>query len=125
MNSVCPCVSKIPIYVLCLGHGLDKITYVSFSWEFSCTLILHLSSLTLLYINSLNFKYTEGICFENWFALHVQSQHDYMLGNYPVGRDDAAQLAALQILADIGPLPNPEATTYVWNPNVVKVNHYL
>lgn len=97
---------------------------MSFSWELSCTLILHLSSLTLLYRNSLNFNYT-GICSENWIVLHVQSQHDYMLGNYPVGRDDAAQLAALQILADIGPLPNPEATTYVWNPNVVKVNHNL
>ncbi|XP_024387891.1 kinesin-like protein KIN-14I isoform X2 [Physcomitrium patens] len=43
--------------------------------------------------------------------LYVQSQHDYMLGNYPVGRDDAAQLAALQILVDIGPVPNPESTT--------------
>ncbi|OWM68374.1 hypothetical protein CDL15_Pgr004856 [Punica granatum] len=33
---------------------------------------------------------------------YVQLQHDYILGNYPVGRDDAAQLSALQILADIG-----------------------
>ncbi|CAK9218803.1 unnamed protein product [Sphagnum troendelagicum] len=40
---------------------------------------------------------------------YVQSQHDYMLGNYPVGRDDAMQLAALQILAEIGSVPNPEA----------------
>lgn len=47
------------------------------------------------------------------FPLCMQSQHDYMLGNYPVGRDDAAQLAALQILVDIGPVPNPETTTYV------------
>ncbi|CAK9209663.1 unnamed protein product [Sphagnum troendelagicum] len=39
---------------------------------------------------------------------YVQSQHDYMLGNYPVGRDDAAQLAALQLLAEIGSVPNPE-----------------
>jgi hypothetical protein len=31
-----------------------------------------------------------------------------MLGNYPVGRDDAAQLAALQLLAEIGSVPNPE-----------------
>ncbi|KAM7274397.1 hypothetical protein ACFE04_029061 [Oxalis oulophora] len=33
---------------------------------------------------------------------YVQLQHDYMLGNYPVGRDDAAQLSALQILVEIG-----------------------
>ncbi|KAJ7544255.1 hypothetical protein O6H91_09G070900 [Diphasiastrum complanatum] len=38
---------------------------------------------------------------------YIQSQHDYMLGNYPVGRDDASQLAALQILADIGPMSEP------------------
>jgi len=45
--------------------------------------------------------------------LCMQSQHDYTLGNYPVGRDDAAQLAALQILVDIGSVPNPETITYV------------
>ena len=28
---------------------------------------------------------------------YVQAQHDYLQGNYPVGRDDAAQLAALQM----------------------------
>ncbi|OAY80722.1 Kinesin-like calmodulin-binding protein [Ananas comosus] len=33
---------------------------------------------------------------------YVQLQHDYNLGNYPVGRDDAAQLSALQILVEIG-----------------------
>ncbi|THU73776.1 hypothetical protein C4D60_Mb04t26420 [Musa balbisiana] len=33
---------------------------------------------------------------------YVQLQHDYMLGNYPVGRDDAAQLSALQILVEVG-----------------------
>eukprot|EP00899_Mesostigma_viride_P014526 jgi/Mesvir1/23074/Mv10000-RA.2 len=33
---------------------------------------------------------------------YVQAQHDYLLGNYPVGRDDAAQLAALQIISEIG-----------------------
>ncbi|KAL9366109.1 hypothetical protein Peur_037308 [Populus x canadensis] len=33
---------------------------------------------------------------------YVQLQHDYILGNYPVGREDAAQLSALQILVDIG-----------------------
>lgn len=45
--------------------------------------------------------------------LHMQSQHEYMLGNYPVGGDDAAQLAALQILAEIGSVLNPETNTYV------------
>lgn len=39
---------------------------------------------------------------------YVQLQHDYLLGNYPVGRDDAAQLAALQIFAEIGFMSNPE-----------------
>ncbi|KAF5751772.1 putative calmodulin binding protein [Tripterygium wilfordii] len=39
---------------------------------------------------------------------YVQLQHDYILGNYPVGRDDAAQLSALQILVDIGYLSSPE-----------------
>lgn len=42
---------------------------------------------------------------------YVQLQHDYILGNYPVGRDDAAQLSALQILAEIGFLGNPESCT--------------
>jgi hypothetical protein len=41
----------------------------------------------------------------------LQSQHDYLLGNYPVGREDAAQLAALQIIADVGSIPNPETST--------------
>ncbi|MQL94013.1 hypothetical protein Taro_026663, partial [Colocasia esculenta] len=40
---------------------------------------------------------------------YVQLQHDYILGNYPVGRDDAAQLSALQILVEIGFIENPEA----------------
>ncbi|KAK6916933.1 MyTH4 domain [Dillenia turbinata] len=40
---------------------------------------------------------------------YVQLQHDYMLGNYPVGRDDAAQLSALQILVEIGFIENPES----------------
>lgn len=42
---------------------------------------------------------------------YVQLQHDYILGNYPVGRDDAAQLSALQILAEIGFAGNPESCT--------------
>ncbi|KAM0878406.1 hypothetical protein ACQ4PT_034896 [Festuca glaucescens] len=40
---------------------------------------------------------------------YVQLQHDYILGNYPVGRDDAAQLTALQILVEIGFIDNPES----------------
>jgi hypothetical protein len=31
-----------------------------------------------------------------------------MLGKYSVGRDDDAELAALQLLAEIGSVPNPE-----------------
>lgn len=42
---------------------------------------------------------------------YVQLQHDYILGNYPVGRDDAAQLSALQILVEIGVVVNPESCT--------------
>uniref|UniRef100_A0A2P2JQL3 Kinesin-like calmodulin-binding protein n=1 Tax=Rhizophora mucronata TaxID=61149 RepID=A0A2P2JQL3_RHIMU len=40
---------------------------------------------------------------------YVQLQHDYILGNYPVGRDDAAQLSALQILVEIGSVGSPES----------------
>nr|AMS24255.1 kinesin 14-VIa protein [Marsilea vestita] len=40
--------------------------------------------------------------------IYIQSQYDYLLGNYPVGKEDAAQLAALQILAEIGSVANPE-----------------
>ncbi|XP_050227524.1 kinesin-like protein KIN-14E [Mercurialis annua] len=42
---------------------------------------------------------------------YVQLQHDYILGNYPVGRDDAAQLSALQILVEIGFVNSPESCT--------------
>ncbi|KAF2312540.1 hypothetical protein GH714_035005 [Hevea brasiliensis] len=42
---------------------------------------------------------------------YVQLQHDYILGNYPVGRDDAAQLSALQILVEIGFVGSPESCT--------------
>ncbi|KAF7829094.1 kinesin-like protein KIN-14E [Senna tora] len=45
---------------------------------------------------------------------YVQLQHDYILGNYPVGRDDAAQLSALQILAEIGFVSAPESCND-WN----------
>ncbi|GMI86293.1 ZWICHEL, KINESIN-LIKE CALMODULIN-BINDING PROTEIN, POTATO KINESIN-LIKE CALMODULIN-BINDING PROTEIN [Hibiscus trionum] len=42
---------------------------------------------------------------------YFQLQHDYILGNYPVGRDDAVQLSALQILAEIGFVSSPESCT--------------
>ncbi|XP_048503616.1 kinesin-like protein KIN-14E isoform X2 [Beta vulgaris subsp. vulgaris] len=42
---------------------------------------------------------------------YVQLQHDYIQGNYPVGRDDAAQLSALQILVEIGFVSQPESCT--------------
>ncbi|KAI3798704.1 hypothetical protein L1987_33982 [Smallanthus sonchifolius] len=42
---------------------------------------------------------------------YVQLQHDYILGNYPVGKDDAAQLSALQILVEIGYVVKPETCT--------------
>ncbi|TKY58426.1 Kinesin calmodulin-binding protein-like [Spatholobus suberectus] len=45
---------------------------------------------------------------------YVQLQHDYILGNYPIGRDDAAQLSALQILAEIGFVSTAESCTN-WN----------
>jgi hypothetical protein len=41
--------------------------------------------------------------------IFLQLQHDYILGNYPVGRDDASQLSALQILVEIGFIDNPES----------------
>lgn len=47
-------------------------------------------------------------------AIFVQLQHDYILGNYPVGRDDAAQLSALQILVEIGFVGSPESCTFVF-----------
>ncbi|GMI68275.1 ZWICHEL, KINESIN-LIKE CALMODULIN-BINDING PROTEIN, POTATO KINESIN-LIKE CALMODULIN-BINDING PROTEIN [Hibiscus trionum] len=45
---------------------------------------------------------------------YFQLQHDYILGNYPVGRDDAVRLSALQILAEIGFVGSPESCTD-WN----------
>ncbi|KMT08684.1 hypothetical protein BVRB_6g139580 [Beta vulgaris subsp. vulgaris] len=42
---------------------------------------------------------------------YVQLQYDYIQGNYPVGRDDAAQLSALQILVEIGFVSQPELCT--------------
>lgn len=46
---------------------------------------------------------------------YVQLQHDYVLGNYPVGKDDAAQLSGLQILVEIGYVVSPETCTD-WTP---------
>ncbi|KIY99686.1 hypothetical protein MNEG_8273, partial [Monoraphidium neglectum] len=42
---------------------------------------------------------------------YIQAQHDYLAGNYPVVRDDAAQMAALQMQAEYGPAlgGDPEA----------------
>lgn len=34
---------------------------------------------------------------------YVQAKHDFIMGNYPLSRDDAALLAALQVQADEGP----------------------
>lgn len=48
------------------------------------------------------------------FGYVLQLQHDYIMGNYPVGRDDAAQLSALQILVDIGFVGTPESCTLVF-----------
>lgn len=41
----------------------------------------------------------------------MQAQHDYLAGNYPVVREDAAQMCALQMQAEAGPtmLDSPEA----------------
>ncbi len=34
---------------------------------------------------------------------YIQAQHDYLSGQYPVVREDAAQMAALQMQAEYGP----------------------
>lgn len=44
----------------------------------------------------------------------LQLQHDYILGNYPVGRDDAATLSALQIFVEIGYVNSPESSMLVF-----------
>lgn len=50
-----------------------------------------------------------------WYlVVLLQLQHDYILGNYPVGRDDAAQLSALQILVEIGFVDRPESCVWVF-----------
>ena len=44
-------------------------------------------------------------------GLPEQAQHDYLAGNYPVVREDAAQMCALQMQAEGGPsaVDGPEA----------------
>ena len=56
------------------------------------------------------------------FAVRVQAQHDYLQGNYPVVREDAAQMCALQMQAEAGPtlLENPEALEAAVEKFVVK-----
>ena len=41
----------------------------------------------------------------------MQAQHDYLAGNYPVVREDAAQMCSLQMQAEAGPtmLESPES----------------
>ncbi|KAL3515048.1 hypothetical protein ACH5RR_021950 [Cinchona calisaya] len=40
---------------------------------------------------------------------YIELQHDYILGNHPAGKDDAAQLCALQILVEVGYLDGLES----------------
>ena len=42
---------------------------------------------------------------------YVQAKHDFMMGNYPLSRDDAALLAALQVQAEEGPRLGEDAST--------------
>ena len=37
------------------------------------------------------------------YLLYIQAQYEYLLGNYPVVCEDAAQLCALQMCADCCP----------------------
>ena len=52
----------------------------------------------------------------------MQAQYDYLVGNYPVVRDDAAQMCALQMQAECGPhLPTtPESLDAAVDKFVVK-----
>ena len=36
---------------------------------------------------------------------YLQAKHDYLGGNYPVGKEDAVQLAAFQIQAEVRVVP--------------------
>jgi hypothetical protein len=51
------------------------------------------------------FRESDDACSEPAFVklCYIQAQADYLAGNYPVAREDAAQLAALQAHADVGP----------------------
>lgn len=65
--------------------------------------------------------------FNTWSSM-MQSQYDYLLGNYPVGKDDAAQLAALQILAEIGSVATPELSSWViwgFKEHLCRVNFFF
>jgi len=57
----------------------------------------------------------------------LQAQHDYLQGNYPVVRDDAAQMCALQMQAECGPnlLDTPDALDAAIEKYVVKQVHTL
>ena len=51
------------------------------------------------------FRESDDTCAEPAFVklCYIQAQADYLAGNYPVTHEDAAQLAALQAHADVGP----------------------
>lgn len=51
------------------------------------------------------FRETDETITETQFVnlSYVQAQYDYLQGNYPVVRDDASQMCALQIQAETGP----------------------
>ena len=51
------------------------------------------------------FRETDEAITETQFVnlSYVQAQYDYLQGNYPVVRDDASQVCALQIQAEVGP----------------------
>ncbi|KAG0454497.1 hypothetical protein HPP92_023789 [Vanilla planifolia] len=46
---------------------------------------------------------------------YIQLQHDYAMGNYPSSRKEAAKLSALQILAEIGFVDDPDSCVH-WIP---------
>lgn len=78
--------SFVPQYCEAQGFSIDNSAQ-------ACTLLLCVNS-------------------KDMFCHVLQLQHDYLLGNYPVGRDDAAQLAALQIFVEIGFMESPETLVY-------------
>ena len=54
---------------------------------------------------------------------YVQAKHDFMMGNYPLSRDDAALLAALEVQAEEGPSvgEDPAALALVLNKYLPRV----